>query len=51
MNFTWLLALPRPMKKALALGLDAALCLVSLWLALALRLESLIPLVKDHVAP
>jgi FlaA1/EpsC-like NDP-sugar epimerase len=50
-NFAWLLALPRPIKQTLALILDALLCLASLWLALALRLETLIPLVKVHFTP
>ena len=34
-----LLALPRPVKRLLALALDAALCALTLWLALSLRLE------------
>ena len=37
---TKMLALPRPAKRALALGVDAALCSVTVWLALCLRLES-----------
>ena len=35
-----LLVLPRPAKRALVLSLDALLCLVTVWLALCLRLES-----------
>jgi FlaA1/EpsC-like NDP-sugar epimerase len=50
-TFAWLLALPRPIKQTLALGLDAVLCLASLWLALALRLETVNPLVKVHFTP
>lgn len=34
-----LLALPRPVKRALALVVDLALCVLAVWLALSLRLE------------
>jgi len=35
-----LLALPRPAKRLLALGVDALLCALTVWLALCLRLDS-----------
>lgn len=35
----YLLALPRPGKQALVVGLDIALCLLATWIALALRLD------------
>jgi FlaA1/EpsC-like NDP-sugar epimerase len=50
-NFPWLVGLPRPIKQTLALSLDALLCLASLWLALAFRLETLNPLDKVHFTP
>jgi FlaA1/EpsC-like NDP-sugar epimerase len=34
-----LLRLPRPVKRALALGVDATLCVICVWLALSLRYE------------
>jgi FlaA1/EpsC-like NDP-sugar epimerase len=38
----WLLAMPRPLKRALALALalDASFCVLAVWLALYLRLEA-----------
>jgi FlaA1/EpsC-like NDP-sugar epimerase len=36
----WLLAMPRPLKRALALALDAFFCVLTVWLALCLRLEA-----------
>ena len=36
----WLLAMPRPLKRALALALDAFFCVLTVWLALYLRLEA-----------
>ncbi len=36
----WLLAMPRPLKRALALALDAFFCGFAVWLALYLRLET-----------
>ena len=39
-----LLVLPRPRKRMLAMGVDACLCVLTVWLALSLRLESLVPL-------
>lgn len=39
-----LLALPRPAKRLLALSVDALLCVLTLWLALCLRLDSLVML-------
>lgn len=36
---TPLLALPRPMKRMLALGVDAALCVLCVWLAFSFRFE------------
>jgi FlaA1/EpsC-like NDP-sugar epimerase len=38
------LALPRAAKRALVLGLDAGLCVLSVWLALYLRLGEWVPL-------
>ena len=35
-----LLAWPRPLKRIFALGVDALLCSLTVWLALCLRLES-----------
>ncbi|OUL99429.1 polysaccharide biosynthesis protein [Variovorax sp. JS1663] len=43
-----LLALPRAAKRALALGLDAVLCALTVWLALSLRLEDwVLPSARD----
>jgi FlaA1/EpsC-like NDP-sugar epimerase len=36
----WLLAMPRPLKRGLALALDAFFCVLTVWLALYLRLEA-----------
>ncbi|MFT7402572.1 MAG: FlaA1/EpsC-like NDP-sugar epimerase [Hydrogenophaga sp.] len=36
----WLLSMPRPLKRALALALDACFCVLTVWLALYLRLEA-----------
>jgi FlaA1/EpsC-like NDP-sugar epimerase len=36
----WLLSMPRPLKRALALALDACFCVLAVWLALYLRLEA-----------
>lgn len=41
---TPLLALPRPVKRALVLALDASLCVLAVWLALGLRLGEWLPL-------
>ena len=35
-----LLALPRPIKRVLALGVDAALCILCVWLSFGIRLDS-----------
>ena len=35
-----LLNLPRPVKRLIVLGLDAALCVIVTWAALSLRLEA-----------
>ncbi len=40
--------LPRFAKQVLAVGLDVVLCAGSLWLALALRLDTLIRLPSQH---
>ncbi len=40
----FILALPRPLKRAVALGVDAGLCVLSVWLAFYLRLGVFIPL-------
>ncbi|MBS3888298.1 MAG: polysaccharide biosynthesis protein, partial [Firmicutes bacterium] len=39
-----ILALPRPAKRAVALLVDLALCVLSVWLAFYLRLGELVPL-------
>ena len=39
-----LLALPRPFKRLLALSFDALLCVLTLWLAMSLRLEQMVGL-------
>lgn len=39
-----LLALPRPVKRGLVLGMDAVLCVLTVWVALALRLGEWVPL-------
>ncbi|MDP2196657.1 MAG: nucleoside-diphosphate sugar epimerase/dehydratase [Rhodocyclaceae bacterium] len=44
-----LLALPRPLKRALALGLDASLCVLTVWLAFYLRLGEWLRLSGDGV--
>ncbi|MGK6308016.1 hypothetical protein [Variovorax sp. DT-64] len=35
-----LLALPRTVKRALVLGMDACLCVFTVWLALSLRFDT-----------
>ena len=42
------LALPRPSKRLLALGVDALLCGLTVWLALCLRLESWVVLTDNQ---
>ena len=42
------LALPRPAKRLLALGVDAFLCALTVWLALCLRLESWVVLTGNQ---
>ena len=44
----WLLALQRPVKRMLALGLDALLCGVTVWMALCLRLDGWVALTGTH---
>ncbi|EZP55124.1 polysaccharide biosynthesis protein [Sphingomonas sp. RIT328] len=39
-----LLALPRPIKRAIAVGVDAALCALTLWIAYYLRLGQWVPM-------
>jgi len=39
----FVLSLPRPIKRLLAFGLDATLCVLAVWCSLALRLETLSP--------
>jgi FlaA1/EpsC-like NDP-sugar epimerase len=46
-----ILGLPRPVKRLLAFSLDAALCVLAAWFALALRLESLDPFSKASLLP
>ena len=40
----WLLAWPRPFKRAVAVGVDVCLCLLALWLSMSLRFERLLSL-------
>ena len=42
------LALPRPSKRLLALGVDALLCGLTVWLALCLRLERWVVLTDNQ---
>ena len=46
-----LLGLPRFTKQVLAVGLDVVLCAGSLWLSLALRLETLMPAASAFTTP
>lgn len=43
-----LLVLPRPVKRAFVLLIDALLCLVTVWLALCLRLEEWVTFGVTH---
>lgn len=43
-----LLLLPRPFKRALALGADALMCVATVWMAINLRLESWTPWSTSH---
>ena len=43
------LALPRPAKRALALGVDACLCVFTVWLALSMRLDGWVVLSSRDV--
>ncbi|TWD86102.1 FlaA1/EpsC-like NDP-sugar epimerase [Variovorax beijingensis] len=43
-----MLALPRPMKRLLALAVDAGLCVLCVWLALSLRYEQWVELRGAH---
>ena len=43
-----ILALPRPVKRLLALGVDALLCALTVWLALCPRLESWVVLTDNQ---
>jgi len=40
----WLLAWPRPFKRAVAVAVDVFLCVFTLWLSMSLRLEQLLSL-------
>ena len=40
----WLLAWPRPFKRAVAVALDVLLCVFALWLSMSLRLEQMLSL-------
>jgi FlaA1/EpsC-like NDP-sugar epimerase len=44
----FLLLLPRPFKRALALGADAVMCVITVWMAFNLRLESWTPWSTAH---
>jgi FlaA1/EpsC-like NDP-sugar epimerase len=46
-----LLALPRPAKRALAIGLDGVVCVACVWIALALRLENWVSVVVVQFLP
>ena len=39
-----MLALPRPAKRLLALGVDALLCVLCVWIAVCMRFEAFVPL-------
>lgn len=41
------LALPRPVKRVVVLSLDGGLCILTVWLALYLRLGEFVPLASD----
>jgi FlaA1/EpsC-like NDP-sugar epimerase len=45
------LSLPRPLKRGLVLGVDAGLCVLSVWLAFYLRLGVFVPLAGAMVWP
>ncbi|MFM2036222.1 MAG: hypothetical protein RL459_1487, partial [Pseudomonadota bacterium] len=45
------LLLPRPFKRGLVLGVDAALCVLSVWLAFYLRLGVFVPLAGAMIWP
>lgn len=46
--FAPLLALPRPVKRAIAMGVDASLCVLTVWFAYFLRLGTWVSL-NDHL--
>jgi len=48
--FAPLLGLPRPVKRAVAIGVDASLCVLTVWLAFFLRLGEWVTL-NDYLAP
>lgn len=45
------LSLPRPLKRGLVLGVDAGLCVLSVWLAFYLRLGVFVPLAGEMFWP
>ena len=45
------LALPRPIKRGVALGVDAVLCVLTVWLAFYLRLGTFLPLSGPPLLP
>lgn len=45
------LALPRPIKRGVALGVDAGLCVLAVWLAFYLRLGTFLPLSGPPLLP
>ena len=45
------LALPRPIKRGVALGVDAGLCMLTVWLAFYLRLGTFLPLSGPPLLP
>ncbi len=47
----FVLSLPRPIKRLLAFGLDATLCVLAVWCSLALRLETLSPFTFSGALP
>lgn len=48
---TFVLALPRPIKRGIALSVDAGLCLLAVWLAFYLRLGTFLPLSGTPLKP
>lgn len=45
----YLLLLPRPVKRALALVADVSICAITVWMAFNLRLEAWVPWSPSHL--